>query len=599
VIQGLGADTDLDNTSGVVFEDDLDIIDYTQPTYGTVVFNEETGSFTYTPDETLMRANPTLEDDTFTYTLSDGFGGTDTATVTVGLTNQAPDAVSDSYTNSHNLVLDKDEAAGVIQGLGADTDLDNTSGVVFQDDLDVDSFTQPSYGTVSFNSETGAFTYTPDETAMRANPTLEDDTFTYTLSDGFGGTDTATVTVGLTNQNPMAQNDSYTNSHNLVLDVADIASGTIEGLLPGTEDYDPDNSTSAVFTDTLTVTPIVGGTTDQGGTVTVNPDGTFTYTPSETNYDMVPDSFEYTLLDGFGGTDTATVMINLTNQLPVAVTDTTIIAPGGSISISVLSNDFDLDGDQINFIDYTDPSNGSLVQIGDGVFIYTPNLGFVGTDSFTYFINSAGIEDPVEGSVTINVFRETPSIPGLIPPEVQFAQLQQAESAALADLLWMAKELGLCQGDLESVEEQNRCQEITQAYLAGAFLQATDLHPYRAATQLRNLAELLYDPDGYRTSALTRVVAEFVQPNVPPSPEQFASIAQAFEQHTDDGTHYATAGQWLDALAKYTLILNSEVGWQLDESVEFVMGKYSTPITEAGNISVIAFIQLYLEGVSG
>ena len=86
---------------------------------------------------------------------------------------------------------------------------------------------------------------------------------------------------------------------------------------------------------------------------------------------------------------------------------------------------------------------------------------------------------------------------------------------------------------------------------------------------------------------------------MPPSPEQFASIAQAFEGHDNDGTHYATAGQWLDALSEYVLILNSQIGWPIEESVEFVMGKYSTPITEEGNISVIAFIQLYLESTGG
>jgi VCBS repeat-containing protein len=460
------------------------------------------------------------------------------------------------------------------------------------------SYTQPDYGTVSFNEETGAFTYTPDESLMLANTALENDSFTYTISDGYE-TDTATVTIDLLNKAPVANPDSYTNSHSQILDVPDVASGTIEGLLPDTEDYDPDNANpDKLFSDVLTVEPIVSGTTDQGGTVTVNSDGTFIYTPSETNYDMLPDSFEYTLFDDFGGTATATVTINLTNQLPVAVTDTATIAPGNSINISILSNDFDLDGDQINLMGYTDPSNGSLEQIGNGLFIYTPNLGFIGTDSFTYFINSAGFEEKVEGNVTITVFQETPILPGLTPPAVQLTELQQAESAALADLLWLAEELGICQGDQDGVEE-NRCQELTQTYLAGAFAQSTDLRPYRAARQLRKFTELLHDSDGHYVASFIQVVNEFVQVDSPPSPEQFASIAQAFSTHENDGTHYATAIEWLDALTEYVAVLNRDIGWPADESIAFVMGKYGAPVTETGQVSAIAFIQMYLENSSG
>ncbi len=163
------------------------------------------------------------------------------------------------------------------------------------------------------------------------------------------------------------------------------------------------------------------------------------------------------------------------------------------------------------------------------------------------------------------------------------------------DMQWMANELGLCDGDQQG-EDENLCQEITQAYLAGAFLQATDLRPYRAATRLRDLVEILHDDDGTRIAGLVRAVNEFSQPDMPPSPEQFASIAQSFADHSNDGTHYAAAGEWLDALMEYVAILTSDVGWSEDESIAFVMGKYGTSITEAGDVSVTAFVQMRLEG---
>jgi hypothetical protein len=163
---------------------------------------------------------------------------------------------------------------------------------------------------------------------------------------------------------------------------------------------------------------------------------------------------------------------------------------------------------------------------------------------------------------------------------------------------WLAQELGLCEGDQKGIDD-GRCQEITQTYLAGAFLQATDLRPHQAAMQLRNLVAILHDTDGARITALVRVVNEFSQPGMPPSDEQSAIIGQAFSEHVNDGTHYAAAGQWLDALSEYVGVLNTEIGWSADESVAFVMGKYGTGITEGGDVSVTAFIQMHLEGLGG
>ena len=166
------------------------------------------------------------------------------------------------------------------------------------------------------------------------------------------------------------------------------------------------------------------------------------------------------------------------------------------------------------------------------------------------------------------------------------------------NLQWLGEELGLCQGD-ETGEDDSRCQEVTQAYLAGAFLQATDLRPNQAATQLRQLAGLLQDTGGSQNAALGQVINEFTQPEIPPSSEQFASIGQVLALHSADGTHYAVARQWLDALTEYVSILVDNIGWTPDESVEFVMGKYGPAATEPGDVSITAFIQMYLENNAG
>ena len=205
-------------------------------------------------------------------------------------------------------------------------------------------------------------------------------------------------------------------------------------------------------------------------------------------------------------------------------------------------------------------------------------------------------EEEEKPTLPMEAIVEASSVETPTSPELGDAG-QTIENTSFSDMQWLAEELGLCEGDQKG-EDDSRCQEITQAYLAGAFLQSTDLRPHQAATQLRNLVGILHDTDGTCIAALGRVINEFAQPDMPPSPEQFASIAQAFAQHTNDGTHYAAAGQWLDALTEYVAILNTEIGWSTDESIAFVMGKYGTAITEAGDVSVTAFIQMHLEGFS-
>ncbi|MHC4192539.1 MAG: DUF4097 family beta strand repeat-containing protein, partial [Planctomycetota bacterium] len=184
------------------------------------------------------------------------------------------------------------------------------------------------------------------------------------------------------------------------------------------------------------------------------------------------------------------------------------------------------------------------------------------------------------------------------PPSPELGDIGEIQGAAFDNMQWLAQELGLCEGD-ERGEDTGRCQEITQAYLAGAFLQATDMRPHRAAVQLRSLVQILHDEGGTRIAALSRVVGEFVQSEGPPSDEQMDAIATAFAAHSNDGTHYATAGQWLDALAEYIAILTNEIGWSADDSVAFVMGKYATTLTETGDVATTAFIQMHLEALGG
>lgn len=163
-ISVLTNDTDADGG------DTLTVVAASDGLYGTTLVNGD-GTITYTPGANF---NGT---DAFVYVIDDGHGRLSfaTATVTVAAVNDAPVAVADTFTVLKNGTLTFDPRAN-------DTDADG-------DTLTITAVTQGSHGTVAF-TDTG-ITYTPD-----ANYTGTD-AFTYTVSDGHGGTSTATVTVSV------------------------------------------------------------------------------------------------------------------------------------------------------------------------------------------------------------------------------------------------------------------------------------------------------------------------------------------------------------------------------------------------------------------
>ncbi|QBG37049.1 VCBS domain-containing protein [Litorilituus sediminis] len=256
VIDVLGNDTDLDG-------DTLTVTGVTQPANGTVTLVN--GVVTYIPEANFDGQV------TFTYTISDGNGGTDTATVTLTVNgeNNDPVAVDDIVS------INEADGATVIDVLGNDTDLDG-------DTLTVTGVTQPANGTVTLVN--GVVTYIPE-----ANFDGQV-TFTYTISDGNGGTDTATVTLTVNGQNndPVAVDD--------IVSINEADGATVIDVLGNDTDLDGD---------TLTVT---GVTQPANGTVTLV-NGVVTYIP-EANFDGQV-TFTYTISDGNGGTDTATVTLNV------------------------------------------------------------------------------------------------------------------------------------------------------------------------------------------------------------------------------------------------------------------------------------------------
>ena len=202
------------------------------------------------------------------------------------------------------------------------------------------------------------------------------DSFTYYANDGqLNSEDPATVTITINSINdagPVTVDDAYAVDEDGSLSI-DAASGVLAN------DTDVDN-------DPLTAI-LVDDSGPSNGTLTFNSDGSFTYEPAP-NFNG-QDSFSYRANDGFVDSDppaTVTITVNPVNDSPVAADDEASTFSHLALTIDVLANDTDLDGDTLQVDSVTDGENGTVTNNGINV-TYTPNSGFAGPDSFTYVVS--------------------------------------------------------------------------------------------------------------------------------------------------------------------------------------------------------------------
>ena len=262
-------DTDADGPSA------LTAVNASDPPKGSVTLNTD-GSFTYTPD---LNTNGT---DTFTYQAYDGADYSNTATVTINVAavNDVPVADNDgTYNGTEDTPLVVNAATGVLIG---DTDVDGPSA------LTAVNASNPPKGSVTLNTD-GSFTYTPD---LNTNGT---DTFTYQAYDGAAYSNTATVTVNMAavNDAPVADNDSYYSP----LRTPRWWSAPRRACWPTTRTW------------TVRRLTAVNASNPPHGSVTLNTNGGFTYTP-DTGYTGA-DSFTYQAYDGSLYSTAATVNITV------------------------------------------------------------------------------------------------------------------------------------------------------------------------------------------------------------------------------------------------------------------------------------------------
>ena len=323
------------------------------------------GTVTINPDGTLTYlANPGfVGDDQITYTVSDGQGGT--ATASIALTVSATNSVNGPPTAADDVATTPEDQPVTVAVLANDSDADGDPLTVIQ--------ATASNGTVAVNAD-GTLTYTP---AANFNGT---DLIAYTVSDGQGGTSTATLVVVV-----QPVNDAPV----IVADTLATDEDTPVTFDPLANDNDPDGDPLAI---------IAAGAV--GGTVTINPNGTLTYTPAP-DFTGV-DTITYTVSDGRSSVVvTATVTIGAVNDRPVATDDIATVLEDRAVTVPVLANDRDADGDVLSVISAS-AANGFVAINPDGSLTYTPRADFSGTDVVTYTV-SDGRGGTASAQLTVSV----------------------------------------------------------------------------------------------------------------------------------------------------------------------------------------------------
>jgi hypothetical protein len=354
--------------------------------HGTLTLNPE-GSFTYVPNAGFVGT------DTFTYQLSDGLRQSSIATVTFTVTNTPPTVQNDSYSLTHDTSLIVSRWNGL---LANDSDADG-------DPITAQVVSGPAHGTLTM-SPSGAFVYTP------AANYVGSDSFTYLDSDGLANSNVATVTLTINGDPPpTVANDSYSVTHDTPLNVP-----AWQGILAN------DTSPSGrPLTPTLVQGP-------SHGTLTLNPAGSFLYVPNAGFTGT--DSLTYIVSDGFQQSYyPATVTLNVTDTAPSVSTsssytvlhDSSLVVPQWQ---GVLANATDAENDPIIVSLVSGPAHSTLALNSSGSFTYTPNAGFVGSDSFT-FRASDGLLSSWPVTAYINVTDNPPVLNGPLSYQVAHDQV--------------------------------------------------------------------------------------------------------------------------------------------------------------------------------
>ncbi|MFM2617234.1 tandem-95 repeat protein [Vibrio alginolyticus] len=426
------------------------------PANGTVAVNPD-GSVTYTPNDNYHGT------DSFTYIVTSG-GVSESTTVNVDVTpvNDAPVATND------NAVTDEDTPV-TIDVLPNDTDIDGDTlsiqsasvpeaqgtveiidgKLVFTPAENFHGDAEITY-TVTDGSLTDQATVNVTVNAVNDTPVVESNIADQTLAEDFtpysidlntafsdvdnvdgelsfsvSGNSNIQVAIvnGIATFTPTADwNGSEILTFTATDPSGESVSQTVNFTVAPVADIVADKAT--VVEDTPTIIKVLGNDTFEGddkvvsldsnngpanGTVSVNPDGSVTYTPND-NYHGT-DSFTYIVTSG-GVSESTTVNVDVTpvNDAPVANDDAATTQEDTAVTIDVLPNDTDIDGDTLSIQSASVPEAQGKVEIVDGKLVFTPAENFNGDAEITYTVTDGSLTDQATVNVTVNAVNDTPVV---------------------------------------------------------------------------------------------------------------------------------------------------------------------------------------------
>ncbi|WP_460138081.1 tandem-95 repeat protein, partial [Priestia megaterium] len=333
------------------------------PVNGVAVVNGD-GTFSYQPN---LDFNGT---DQFTVLVSDGQGGTAVSTVTI---NVIP-------------VNDPPITADLAFTINEDTPLTNQIPA-FDPDGDPLTFTllnpPPSNGSVVLGAN-GVFTYTPN---LNYNGM---DTFGVLVSDGKGGTSLSTVTLTIVpvNDPPVGGDRAVTTTINL----------PVTSSIPAS---DPDNVT---LTYTLQQNP-------DNGEAVINQDGTFIYTPN--NNFIGNDQFTILITDPEGATALSTIFVTVLETNGTTTSQDLQISTDEDTPVTNQVIATNVNGNPLVYTIENPPINGVVtIDSNTGIFTYTPNANFNGSDAFVVYItDNLGGNATASVIVTVIPINDSPIVP--------------------------------------------------------------------------------------------------------------------------------------------------------------------------------------------
>ncbi|MDW1615645.1 tandem-95 repeat protein, partial [Vibrio sp. Vb2873] len=434
------------------------------PANGTVSVNPD-GSVTYTPNDNFHGA------DSFTYIVTSG-GASESTIVNVDVTpvNDAPVAKDDTA------VTDEDTPV-TIDVLPNDTDIDGdtlsidsasvpsdqgkveiidgklvfTPAENFHGDAEITYTVTDGALTdqATVNVTVNAVNDTPVVESSIADQTLAEDFTPYSidLNTAFSDVDNAdgeltfsvsgnsniqvVIVNGIATFTPTADwNGSEALTFTATDPSGESVSQTVNFIVAPVADIVADKAT--VVEDTPTIIKVLDNDTFEGddkvvsldtdngpanGTVSVNPDGSVTYTPNDNFHGT--DSFTYIVTSG-GVSESTTVKVDVTpvNDAPVAKDDTAATDEDTPVTIDVLPNDTDIDGDTLSIQSASVPEAQGTVEIVDGKLVFTPAENFHGDAEITYTVTDGSLTDQATVNVTVNAVNDTPVVESNIADQI-------------------------------------------------------------------------------------------------------------------------------------------------------------------------------------